>query len=98
MTDSFPDQGVRRPQFISGVLSHTPITQNHASAVNAPAIIGTSSGSLHRRIANVHRTQKMIANKRRDIAVAPVSEPPNHGDSELLTIIVNAGLTAVGAP
>jgi len=57
-----------------GGFSHKPIRQNQASAVRAPAIIGTSSGSLHHRIAATHRAQKMIANMRRDIAVAPASE------------------------
>lgn len=57
-----------------GGFSHKPIRQNQASSVRAPAIIGTSSGSLHHRIAATHRAQKMIANMRRDIAVAPASE------------------------
>ena len=57
-----------------GGFSHKPIRQNQASAVRAPAIIETSSGSLHHRIAATHRAQKMIANMRRDIAVAPASE------------------------
>jgi hypothetical protein len=76
-----------RRQPATGGFSHKPISQNQTSAVRTPASIGTSSGSLHHRIAATHRTQKMMANMRIDIAVAPASELRGQftGDTRLLT-------------